>query len=347
MKGTGQKSQQPAAVPRSSPAKTSSAKPPPKKVEQEYFDEDEYSDEAPPPTKQNGKQPAVVIKSKSGEEVKVTSITSAYKSTVPVYVEEDHGSEDEDESGPDTPHKLEKALKRTIQEMATYMASITADLEAREQDEHAKLREARKTVPAPLWADSTFKIDFTKGLLLQVFGHRLDRLMKYYIIFLLPMKKWIKARKEIFFMRAQVFPGAPEEDIKFFRNLWSIQGTLSESEKNTIWEFWDIQIEIVEDWWALTQWEINYEEKLNIPNIDYERAARDAGIVSDDEEDNSQRKTNAPAKAPSKTSVVKKEVQSNRIEYEDPYYDEEEYYSDEVPNASSHATQSSASRKFK
>jgi len=209
--------------------------------------------------------------------VGVKSITAAYRDQYSNYAldaeDSSDGSSQEEESSPAT---AEKALIKTIKRFATYVSSITADLEKTEQEEHARLRAKGQRVPKSIWADSTFKVDFTKGLLLKVF--KPSRLMKYYIVFLLPMRKWLKARNENFFLKAKVFPGAPEEDIKFFRDLWSIDGTLSREEKDTIWDYWDLQIEIVDDWQQMTGWVVNPDEKLNIPNIDYEKAAREAGL---------------------------------------------------------------------
>lgn len=196
---------------------------------------------------------------------------------------EDEYSDASEESGDDanTPRGLEKALIKTIKQFATFVSSITNDLEEQEQEELDRLASLGKPLPKAIWADSTFKIDFTKGLLMTVF--KPERLMKYYIIFLLPMKKWLLKRNEEFFLKAQVFPGAPEEDIRFFRDLWAIDGTMTQDEKNTIWEFWDTQIEIVEDWQEMTQWVVNPDEDLNIPNIDYIQAAKEVGVDLDSE----------------------------------------------------------------
>lgn len=231
---------------------------------------------------EDAEEPYVPEKDTNGQSISptslgVTSISSAYKDHYETFVGDSQESSNEDDyDGENTPERAEKALIKTIKRFATYVSSITADLEEREADEQAALRKKGKTVPKSIWADSTFKIDFTKGLLLKVF--KPDRLMKYYIVFLLPMRKWLEGRKEEFFLKAKVFPGAPEEDIKFFRNLWSIDGTLSREEKDTIWEYWDTQIEIVDDWQSMTGWVVNPDENLNIPDIDYDKAAREAGL---------------------------------------------------------------------
>ena len=92
------------------------------------------------------------------------------------------------------------------------------------------------------------------------------------------MKKWIDARNELFFLKAQVFPGAPEEDIKFFRDLWSVKDAMVDTEKNIIWGYWDTLNGIAEDWQALTGWVAKPEDKLDIPEIDYEEEAKRIGI---------------------------------------------------------------------
>lgn len=265
----------------------------PKKAE--FFDDEDSSEEKPAPKgyKVSAVAPKAAQPQRQPEQPKrapVTSIMGAYKERYDEFKEESSeeaepvNSDDDDNDGPPTVPKLERALIRTIKQFATFVSSITADLEEKEKETAATLKRKGQLVPASIWEDSTFKIDFTKGLILKVFQP--SRLMKYYIIYLLPMKRWITKRQEKFFLRAQVFPGAPEEDIKFFRNLWSIDGTLAQDEKDTIWEYWDTQIEIVEEWQAMTGWVINPNEKLNIPNIDYVKAAQEAGIeLSDSDED--------------------------------------------------------------
>lgn len=221
------------------------------------YDEDEVSDEV---NRSSGKPSAVQPKTKGKQQ------------------EYDEQYDEVYEEEPVTAEYLEQSLITTIKEFGTYVASITRDLERQEQEYIDELKATGKKVPRSIWADSTFKVEFTQGVLLKFFEAKVERLMKYYIVILLPMKKWITKRKEKFFLEAQVFPGAPEEDIKFFRALWGIDGAMTPEEKQTSWEFWDTQIEIVEDWWALTGWKPNPNEKLQIPNVDYEKAARDAQI---------------------------------------------------------------------
>jgi len=186
--------------------------------------------------------------------------------------------DDEDDNEVRDAAYYENALVQTINEFSVFVASITRDLETQEKEYMDDLRKKGKKIPKAIWVDSTFKIDFVTKILLQYFGDQRDRLMKYYIIFLLKMKPWITARKEEFFLKANIFPGAPEADIKFFRDLWAIDGTMSDKEKATIWNFWDVQIEIVEDWQAVTGWKVNPNEKLNIPNIDYTGEAKRLGL---------------------------------------------------------------------
>lgn len=216
--------------------------------------------------------------------------SSNQKKTV---VEDEYDSYTDEESEEVTVESLEQSLIQTIQEMAVYVGSITKDLEDKEKeylnsvdadiDDAIENGEEPPERPAAIWEDSTFKIDFVKKMLLTFFSKKVGRLMKYYIIFLFPMKKWILKRKEVFFLKANIFPGAPNEYIQFFRNLWQIEGTMTDEERNTIWDFWDAQIDIVERWEKLTGWVINPNEKLNIPNFDYDKAIEEAGLDDSDE----------------------------------------------------------------
>lgn len=222
---------------------------------------------------------------KSSSTAKVTSSSkkpeakksAPVKKAAPEPVEYDDSNSDVDDE-PMTPTSLELALVQTINEFGTFVSSITKDLETREEKQIKTLEKKGMRVPARIWEDSTWKVSLVKKLLLNVFKGKYERLMKYYIVILLPMKKWISARNERFFLKAQIFPGAPEGDIKFFRDLWAIDGTMSQKEKDICWDFWDTQIEIVEDWLALTKWVLTAKEGLDIPNVDYEKAARDAAI---------------------------------------------------------------------
>ena len=219
---------------------------------------------------------AKVASTKKAEVKKGDSKKSApVKKVEPEPVEYDESNSEGDEE-PMTSKSLELALVQTINEFGTFVSSITKDLETREEKHIKSLEKKGMRVPARIWEDSTWKVSLVQKLLLNFFKGQYDRLMKYYIVILLPMKKWISARNERFFLKAQIFPGAPEGDIKFFRNLWAIDGTMSQDEKDICWDFWDTQIEIVEDWLALTKWVVSDKEGLNIPNVDYEKAARDA-----------------------------------------------------------------------
>lgn len=184
--------------------------------------------------------------------------------------------DNQDNDEPETKESLEAAMVQTIEEFSDFVSAITKDLEEQEGEYMDGLKAKNKPLPKPIWKDSTFKVNFTKGLLMTVFDP--DRLVKYYVVLLLPMKPWISARKEQFFLKANIFPGAPEEDVQFFRDLWGIDGTMDDREKNTIWEYWDTLYGIAEDWKALTGWEPTPEDDLDIPDIDYKQAAREAGI---------------------------------------------------------------------
>src|SRR3990172_2970527 len=120
-----------------------------------------------------------------------------------------------------------------------------SDSEENSSKEEAKKKGNNKI--KPIWRDSTFKIDFITGLLRTLLTA--ERLIKYYIIYIWPMKKYLKARQEKFFLKNKhIYPGADEEDISFFKALWSVKGAVTEKEKNTIWDYWDTLIDITEDW---------------------------------------------------------------------------------------------------
>ena len=171
--------------------------------------------------------------------------------------------------------ELEQALCTTMREFSVYVGSITADLEKKEERRNVKRQKAGRN-PKWKWRGSTLKIDLVRGLMFKLFPP--TRLMKYNVIRFLPMKRWIVARHEDFFLKGDIFAGADDEDIQFFRDLWSIEGTMTEKEKEMIWSFWDTQMEIVEDWQYLTGWEVNHNEGLFIPDIDYDAEARKIGI---------------------------------------------------------------------
>lgn len=171
---------------------------------------------------------------------------------------------------------LFNCLKSTVTKCATYVASITQSLEKYEKEKNEKrIKHGRN--PQPLkWEGSTFKVNIISGFIFTLFS--VEKVMKYNVLLFLPLKKWIKARNEDFFLEANIYPGAEEKDIVFFRNLWKVKGVLEEKEKETIWKFWDTQLEIVEDWLALTNWKPSEKDNLVLPNIDYDEEARKAGI---------------------------------------------------------------------
>lgn len=168
------------------------------------------------------------------------------------------------------------ALKDTVTKCAKYVASITQELEKFEKENNEKRIKYGRN-PHPLkWEGSTFKVNLVSGFIFTLFS--VERVMKYNVVLFLPMKKWIVNRNEDFFLKANVYPGAEEKDIVFFRNLWKVNGALRPEEKKTIWKFWDTQLEIVEDWLELTGWKPGPDDDLAIPNIDYEEEAKRVGV---------------------------------------------------------------------
>jgi len=203
--------------------------------------------------------------------------------------EENEELEDEESSEPaeGTPKYFEKAMISTIKEFCTYTASITKDLEDTEQREIEETQERNKDngldsddtdyeeIPDPIWTDSTLKINLIGGLLNTMF--KPSKLLKYYIVYVLPMKPWLTTRDEKFFLdNDHIYPNAPKEDIVFFKNLWAVEGTMTPDEKNTIWEFWDTLIEIAEDWQSAIGWNPDEDSDFSYDKIDYTKGAADS-----------------------------------------------------------------------
>ena len=194
-------------------------------------------------------------------------------------------SDSDSDSGP-TAKSLEKDMMATVSEFSIYVAAITKDLETKEKTAYDDAI-ARKKKPAKrIWEDSTFKIELTERLLFTLLSP--SRLIKYYIVYIHPMKKWLQARQEKFFLKNDhIYPGAPEEDIVFFKNLWAIKGTMTDNEKGVIWQFWDTLIEITEDWQDLTGWlptkENIKKDDLDVYDIDFKKAEANMAQSSDEE----------------------------------------------------------------
>lgn len=173
--------------------------------------------------------------------------------------------------------ELEEALVDTVTRCAVFVSTITKSLEDQEIAQNKKRVKAGRN-PRPLkWAGSTAKVDIISGLIFKLFS--IERVMKYNVILFLPLKPWVTARNETFFLKGNIYPGADEEDIVFFRNLWKIPNAMTKAEKDTIWKFWDTQIGIVEDWLEATGWVVNDKERLVIPDIDYVEEAKRVGAL--------------------------------------------------------------------
>lgn len=162
-----------------------------------------------------------------------------------------------------TPEELEKAFNTTLLEFGKFVSAITNELE---EDEEEDIREAEAKAGKPpkrLWEDATFKIKFIMNLLTTIFTSK--RLIKYYILYVNPLKPWLTEKDERFFIENEyLYPGAPKEDIKFFKLLWT-QDVMSKTEKETIWNYFDVLIEITEDWEDITGWKPTPEEDLDMP----------------------------------------------------------------------------------
>lgn len=185
-----------------------------------------------------------------------------------------YGNNDSSSYSDDLPDQkdLEAGMIDTIVEFSKFVSSITNDLETQEKEAIEKAEANGDPMPKMRWEDSTFKINLTKHLLMTIFEPQ--RLIKYYILMVLPMKPWLESRDANFFVKNDhIYPGAPTEDIQFFKDLWLVKGALLDEEKDTIWEYFDTLIEIAEDWHEVTRWEPHPDEDLLMPDIDYSKAA--------------------------------------------------------------------------
>lgn len=186
------------------------------------------------------------------------------------YSSEDYSSDELPESD-----ELEEAYFQTISEFSDFVAAITTDLEKAEMGKIEKARVNGEDYGIKLWEDSTFKVTFTKKLIFMLF--KPERLIKYHLCLLHPLKPWLEARDVNFFLKNEhIYPGAPEEDIKFFKDLWQVEGTMTKKEKDTIWTYFDTLIEIAEDWQKATGWVRGDNDDLDVPEIDYNKAHRHA-----------------------------------------------------------------------
>ena len=92
------------------------------------------------------------------------------------------------------------------------------------------------------------KIIVVKGLL-ELFTK--ERLMQHYVNYVLTWKKKIDDRDDKFFLENDhIYPNAPESEIEFFRDLWRPNSTfhLSDVEKESVYEYFDIMLHYCEVW---------------------------------------------------------------------------------------------------
>lgn len=155
-------------------------------------------------------------------------------------MKQDHSDGDEGASHEEDmdPEFLERELMKNITNSCVYVMSITASLE--------------ETAPKD-WNGSTGKIKLVKGLLSTLFTPQ--ELMKYYIVYVFPLRRQLKKRDERFFLENNhIYPKASEEDIKFFKDLWRVEGAVTSKEKKTMWKYFDAMLDICHDWQKTTAW---------------------------------------------------------------------------------------------
>lgn len=132
----------------------------------------------------------------------------------------------------------EAQFNNTLRESCQFVSAITRDLEESDPTK---------------WGGSSIKIELIEGLFDKLFTA--DELIKYYIVYVFPHRKWLRKRKDQFFLEnTHIYPGATEEDIKFFIDMWKTKGIMKADEKNTMWEFFDAMIDICEQWKKLNKY---------------------------------------------------------------------------------------------
>lgn len=103
------------------------------------------------------------------------------------------------------------------------------------------------------------KIRVVTGLL-KIFER--ERLMQHYVNFVLNWKSYIDEHDDNFFLENDhIYPGAPKEDIEFFRDLWRPQSSfhLTDEEKDNVYEFFDTMLHYCEEWKNMTGFKAKWE----------------------------------------------------------------------------------------
>lgn len=136
------------------------------------------------------------------------------------------------------------------------------------EDEKNYSSKYRKMVVKP-----STKIVVITGLL-KLFNSKKERLCIHYTDYVLNWKDQIVKRNDKFFLENDhIFPGAPKEDIEFFRDIWRPNSTfaLTPNEKEVVFEYFDTMIDFCEQWKEFTGYTAKWE------NEDYDPHAEELG----------------------------------------------------------------------
>lgn len=100
------------------------------------------------------------------------------------------------------------------------------------------------------------------------------KLAEHYTNYVLSWKHKIDGRDEDFFLKNDhIFPGAPKEDIEFFRDLWRPNSTfhLTGDEKETVFEYFDTMLHFCGEWKKLMGYRAKWEDDDFDPEEEYRR----------------------------------------------------------------------------
>jgi len=134
------------------------------------------------------------------------------------------------------------------------LAGILLNLCLEEEKKHAWKYTNGKT-------KSSTKILVLKGLL-ELFAS--ERLCEHYVEFIIIYKQRIDDRDDSFFLENDdIFPGAPPDDIKFFRDLWRPDSDfhLNPNEKESVFEYFDTMLHYCAEWKRLAKYVARWEQK--------------------------------------------------------------------------------------
>ena len=125
--------------------------------------------------------------------------------------------------------KMEDFLQ-TIREFCDMIIPIVNDLESKNR----------------LKKGTTATMKLIKESLFAVFTP--EQLLEHYKTKILVHKEAINSKNEKFFLENNdIYPGAEAKDINLFKTLWTGKNMMTETEKESTWEYFQVLIEIVED----------------------------------------------------------------------------------------------------